>query len=64
MPWIRQGFRTLFPELTWQFNPRAQDIVNRFGPEQLVVDIGAGGRRLGTHVVTIDFLPLNARTPA
>lgn len=58
MPWIRQGFRTLIPELTWQFNPQIQDIVNRFGPEQLVVDIGAGGRRLANHVVTVDFLLL------
>ena len=58
MAWIRQGFRALYPELTWQYNPRAQEIVNRYGPENLVVDIGAGGRRLGNHVVTVDFLQL------
>jgi SAM-dependent methyltransferase len=44
------------PELTWQPRPPAKRIVSRFPEPALVVDLGAGGRKIAPHVKTVDFI--------
>ncbi|MBF0625678.1 MAG: class I SAM-dependent methyltransferase [Magnetococcales bacterium] len=58
MPWIKTGLRALIPSLTWQPRPRVAAEVARQGPGAVILDLGAGGRRLGARVIGVDFLVL------
>jgi SAM-dependent methyltransferase len=44
------------PSLTWQPRPVAEAVVGRFSQNALVVDLGAGGRKIAPHVKTVDFV--------
>ena len=47
------------PRLTWQYSRQVEKVVVRYGsPPSVVVDLGAGGRRLAPHVHTVDFAAL------
>lgn len=49
------GLPSLFPDLTWQCNPQVERLVASAGPDAVVVDLGAGGRRIAPQVKTVDF---------
>lgn len=49
------GLQGLVPPITWQCAPQVTAVVDRAGPEALVVDLGAGGRRVRPWVKTVDF---------
>ncbi len=44
------------PTLTWQPRRQAERVVARFPAPALVVDLGAGGRKIAPHVKTVDFV--------
>jgi SAM-dependent methyltransferase len=44
------------PELTWQPNPPVARVIARFPAPAIVVDLGAGGRKVAPHVRTVDFV--------
>jgi SAM-dependent methyltransferase len=44
------------PELTWQPDPPITRVIARFPAPALVVDLGAGGRKVAPHVKTVDFV--------
>lgn len=44
------------PTLTWQPSRRAEQVVARFPAPAVVVDLGAGGRKIAPHVKTVDFI--------
>jgi SAM-dependent methyltransferase len=55
MPWDHRTFARI-PSLTWQCSPRVGQVINSFAPDGVVVDVGAGGRRLSPNAITLDFL--------
>src|SRR5689334_20259756 len=54
-----KGIPNLVPTLTWQCSPQAENIVAQYGPGSVVVDLGAGGRRIAPYVTTVDFVKLD-----
>jgi len=58
MPWGQQDFRRFIPPLTWQCRPQVRRVVADQPPGAVVVDLGAGGRRIAPQVITVDFLPV------
>ena len=44
------------PTLTWQPVRWAERVVARFPSPSVVVDLGAGGRKIAPHVKTVDFV--------
>ena len=53
------GLPREIPRLTWQYSRQVEKVVVRYGsPPSVVVDLGAGGRRLAPHVHTVDFAAL------
>jgi SAM-dependent methyltransferase len=44
------------PTLTWQPVRQAEQVVARFPSSALIVDLGAGGRKIAPHVKTVDFI--------
>jgi SAM-dependent methyltransferase len=57
MPWDPRTFARV-PSLTWQCNPQVDRVVRSFGADAVILDVGAGGRRLSPNVITADFLAL------
>jgi SAM-dependent methyltransferase len=46
------------PTLTYQPSPPVRRVMAAYGqPPALVVDLGAGGRRIAPHIKTVDFSP-------
>ena len=53
------GLPRSLPSATWQCRPQVEQVVRRYGPASArVVDLGAGGRQVAPHAVTVDFCPL------
>lgn len=50
-----KGGAAIVPTLTWQANPQVYTLVHSLPPDAQIIDLGAGGRRLGPNVVTMDF---------
>ena len=50
-----KGIGALFPELTYQCSPQVEAFVASCPQGGIIVDIGAGGRRLRDDVITMDF---------
>src|SRR5262245_14773956 len=46
----------MIPSMTYQWNPRLHHVVAAAGPAGVVVDFGAGGRRVASNVLTVDFV--------
>ena len=53
-----KGLPNFVPTLTWQCQPQAEALVSKFGPDAVVADLGAGGRKIAPHVHTVDFVNL------
>ena len=52
------GLPAFIPRLTYQANPQVERVLRHHGPSSsVVVDLGAGGRRVAPHVITVDFMP-------
>jgi SAM-dependent methyltransferase len=49
------GCHRLIPSMTYQWDPQVARVVREAGSGALVVDLGAGGRRIAPHVKTVDF---------
>jgi SAM-dependent methyltransferase len=45
--------------LTWQSDPQIQSVLRRVGPNARIIDLGAGGRRISSRTVCVDFLPFD-----
>jgi SAM-dependent methyltransferase len=58
MPWDNRLI-TRVPSLTWQCSPQVKKVVNSFARDSIILDVGAGGRRIAPHVITADFLKLD-----
>lgn len=56
------GLPALFPTLTWQCNPQTQRIVDEVLADRqdgaVILDMGAGGRRLHPSATTVDFVQM------
>jgi len=52
------GLPDWIPSFTYQPYPPLQKAVHDFGRTGLVVDLGAGGRKVAPHVTTVDFAEL------
>ena len=50
------GLPRYFPNLTWQCSPQVGKVVAEAGAGVVVLDLGAGGRRVAPHVKTVDFV--------
>lgn len=59
MPWVERSYLRYFPPLTWQSDPQIQSVLRRVGPNARIVDLGAGGRRISSRTVCVDFLPFD-----
>ncbi len=57
MPWVRTGVNRLVPRVTWQPHPEVPRTLELIPPEGVIVDVGAGGRRITPQVVAVDFIP-------
>lgn len=56
-----KGVASIVPTLTWQAKPQVAPLVAQLGPDAKIIDLGAGGRRIAPHVMTMDF---NTALPA
>lgn len=54
MPWGSGNHRWV-PSLTWQCNPRIAGLLRGCDARSVIVDLGAGGRRVVPSVITVDF---------
>ncbi len=59
MPWVERSYLRYFPPLTWQSDPQIQSVLRRVGPNARIIDLGAGGRRISSRTVCVDFLPFD-----
>lgn len=50
------GLPRFFPRLTTQCDPQVAIVVARHGPGHVILDMGAGGRRVAPHATTVDFI--------
>jgi SAM-dependent methyltransferase len=57
MPWIKQGLGRLTPTPTWQPFPPLPETIGLLPRGALLVDVGAGGRRITPETLTIDASP-------
>lgn len=57
MPWIKQGPGRFTPTPTWQPFPPLPETIRLLPRGALMVDVGAGGRRITPETVTIDTSP-------
>jgi len=57
MPWIKQGPGRFTPAPTWQPFPPLPETIRRLPRGALMVDVGAGGRRLTPETLTVDRSP-------
>jgi hypothetical protein len=51
------GLPRLFPTLTYQCNPRCEQLATNSHAGAVMLDLGAGGRRIAPSVMTIDVKP-------
>jgi SAM-dependent methyltransferase len=57
VPWIERSYLRYFPTLTWQSDPQVASALQRVPPDARVIDLGAGGRRVSSGTVCVDFIP-------
>jgi len=57
MPWIHQGAGRLTPTPTWQPYPPLRETLHRLPAGALILDVGAGGRRITPDTITVDRSP-------
>lgn len=57
MPWIKQGPGRFVPTPTWQPFPPIPETLRLLPPGALIVDVGAGGRRITPDTLTVDRSP-------
>lgn len=57
MPWIRSGINRFMPSPIWQPDPPLARTVADLRPGDVVLDLGAGGRRVAPDVIAVDFIP-------
>lgn len=57
MPWSGNTslFSRLFLQLSWQADPQVQRTLDSLPAEAIVVDLGAGGRRISDNVICVDM---------
>ncbi len=54
-----KGLHALVPSLTWQCDPQVDAVAAAYGGSSaVVVDLGAGGRRIVPHVIAVDVARL------
>lgn len=58
MPWNEQSYLRYFPPLTWQSAPQVESVLRLVPPGARVIDLGAGGRRISSQTICVDFIPL------
>src|SRR5262245_33355628 len=51
------GLPRFFPTLTYQCNPRCERLAVNSDAAAVILDLGAGGRRIAPNVITIDVQP-------
>jgi SAM-dependent methyltransferase len=56
MPYGPRGIYRLIPSLTWQCDEQVASALARVGAGARIVDLGAGGRRISTDTVALDFV--------
>lgn len=57
MPWHEESYLRFFPSLTRQSRPQVEAVLGKAPPGAVVVDLGAGGRRISPETVCVDFVP-------
>lgn len=53
------GLPRFFPTLTYQCSPRCQHLAANADAASIILDLGAGGRRIAPNVTTIDVQPFS-----
>jgi hypothetical protein len=51
------GLPRFVPTLTYQCTPRCEPLAANFDADSVILDLGAGGRRIAARVTTIDIQP-------
>lgn len=54
------GLARIFPNLTYQCSPQVEKVVAAAAPGAMMLDLGAGGRRLHPDMKTVDFVDSGA----
>ena len=57
MPWNEESYLRFFPRLTWQSDPQVDAVARMVPPGSRIVDLGAGGRRITSNTLCVDFHP-------
>jgi len=58
MPWIKSGINKFIPSVIIQPIPEIPKTLKMLSEEAVIVDIGAGGRRIADNVLCIDYIPV------
>lgn len=53
------GLPGFMPRLTWQCDPQVETLVSQYPEGSVILDMGAGGRRVAKHATTVDFVAGN-----
>lgn len=56
MPWIKSGVNRFVPSAIWQPDPPLERTVAELGRDEVVLDLGAGGRQVDDRIVAVDFI--------
>ncbi len=56
MPWVKRGINRFIPSVIWQPDPQILVTLKEMPTDSIILDIGAGGRRISSHVLGVDFI--------
>lgn len=57
MPWLRKGINRFIPSVIWQPRSQVAFTLQDLPENAITLDIGAGGRQIGSRVIGVDFIP-------
>ena len=59
MPWLKSGINKIIPSVTYQPIPQIPGTLKLLPEDAIIVDVGAGGRRISDVSICIDFVEVS-----
>ncbi len=56
MPWGKRGINIVIPSVIWQPRLQVEATLQEMPENEIILDVGAGGRKISDSVRGVDFL--------